>query len=128
MVSVIRYENESDEAFIKRFMKKVANSGILQECKDRQAYEKPSETKRRKKVSAKARIKKYREKEAEVAAFENANKFRPRPKQNNRNQNNKRRDFKKPQQKVQNKEPEVVVNQPTPEALKDLQNKFNKKS
>jgi len=124
MVTVVRYENESDEALIKRFMKKVTNSGVLQEYKDHQAYEKPSDTKRKDKMIAKSRINKFNEKEKEVAAFENANKFRPRQKQDNRSRDNQRRpEFKKPQ-KVEQKEPE---DKPSTEALKNLQDKFNKK-
>jgi small subunit ribosomal protein S21 len=47
-------ENESFEAALKRFNKKVQQSGILSEIKRREHYEKPS-VKRKKKEAAKRR-------------------------------------------------------------------------
>jgi len=47
-------DDEDPERFIRRFMKKVRNEGILQEVYEKSYYEKPS-VKRRKK-SAKARF------------------------------------------------------------------------
>ena len=46
--------NEEPDRYIKRFLKKVRNDGILQEVFERRAYEKPSVRRRRK--SAKARF------------------------------------------------------------------------
>ena len=44
--------NEDADKFIKRFMKKVRNDGILQEVFMRRAYEKPSMKRRRKAARA----------------------------------------------------------------------------
>lgn len=44
--------NEEPDRFIKRFMKKVRNEGILQELYLRRAYEKPSVKRRRKRAQA----------------------------------------------------------------------------
>ena len=60
-LTVIRREGEDIESLIKRFKKKVNNSGILRELKNHAAYEKPSEFKKRKRKEAKVR----REKEAQ---------------------------------------------------------------
>ena len=46
--------NEEPDKYIKRFLKKVRNDGILQEVFERRAYEKPSVKRRRK--SARARF------------------------------------------------------------------------
>lgn len=44
--------NEEPDRFIKRFMKKVRNDGILQEVYLRRSYEKPSVKRRRKRAQA----------------------------------------------------------------------------
>jgi small subunit ribosomal protein S21 len=44
--------NEEPDRYIKRFMKKVRNDGILQEVYLRRAYEKPSVKRRRKQAQA----------------------------------------------------------------------------
>jgi small subunit ribosomal protein S21 len=44
--------NEEPDRFIKRFMKKVRNDGVLQEVYLRRAYEKPSVKRRRKQAQA----------------------------------------------------------------------------
>lgn len=44
--------NEEPDRYIKRFMKKVRNDGVLQEVFRRRAYEKPSEKRRRKRAQA----------------------------------------------------------------------------
>ena len=44
--------NEEPDRYIKRFMKKVRNDGILQEVYQRRAYEKPSVRRRRKRAQA----------------------------------------------------------------------------
>ena len=46
--------NEEPDKYIKRFLKKVRNDGVLQEVFQRRAYEKPSVKRRRK--SARARF------------------------------------------------------------------------
>lgn len=57
MPSVTVYEGNFDKA-LRKFKKKVSNSGILEEVKDRQHYEKPSTIRKRKLAAAKARQKK----------------------------------------------------------------------
>ena len=44
--------NEEPDKYIKRFMKKVRNDGVLQEVYQRRAYEKPSIRRRRKAARA----------------------------------------------------------------------------
>lgn len=44
--------NEEPDRYIKRFMKKVRNDGVLQEVFQRRAYEKPSQKRRRKRAQA----------------------------------------------------------------------------
>ena len=44
--------NEDPDRYIKRFMKKVRNDGVLQEVFQRRAYEKPSQKRRRKRAQA----------------------------------------------------------------------------
>jgi len=81
---------ESIESLIKRFNRKVIASGVIKECRNRQAYEKPSDVKRKEKLLAKSKIRKYQSKMEKVVQFENENKFRknrtsrndaPQPKQ-----------------------------------------------
>jgi small subunit ribosomal protein S21 len=49
--------NEEPDRYIKRFMKKVRNDGILQEVYLRRAYEKPSVKRRRKQAQARFLLK-----------------------------------------------------------------------
>tara|TARA_Y100001938_G_C7919432_1_gene343661 strand:- start:465 stop:677 length:213 start_codon:yes stop_codon:yes gene_type:complete len=42
--------NESTESLIKRFRRKIKNSGIIKEVLDRRYYEKPSVKRRREKI------------------------------------------------------------------------------
>ena len=44
--------HEDIESLIRRFKKKVSKSGIIKEARDKMYYEKPSNTKRRKKILA----------------------------------------------------------------------------
>ncbi len=60
-ICVVRRKNESDEELLKRFRKKYSKSGIAREVKERMAYMKPSEKKRRKRMQAQ----RLREKEEE---------------------------------------------------------------
>ena len=53
MVVVVKKKGESDDRLIARFKKKVLDSGILQEVRDRQRYKTPSE----KRKEQKARVK-----------------------------------------------------------------------
>lgn len=50
--------NESQDRMIKRFIKKGKKLGIIQEIKDRKAFKKPSDKKRRARQKAIARRKK----------------------------------------------------------------------
>lgn len=45
--------NESGEALIKRFSRKVKDSGVIKEILDRRYYEKPSVKRRREKIKRK---------------------------------------------------------------------------
>ena len=60
-ICVVRRKNESDEDLLKRFRKKYSKSGIARELKERMAYQKPSQKKRRKRMQAQ----RLREKEEE---------------------------------------------------------------
>lgn len=51
MTGVISSENESFESLLKRFNKKVQQTGILSELRRRKHYEKPSARRKRKKES-----------------------------------------------------------------------------
>lgn len=53
-IAVAARDDEDPERFIRRFMKKVRNEGILNELWDKSHYEKPSV--RRRKKSARARF------------------------------------------------------------------------
>ena len=56
-VEVVLRRNESAEALIKRFSKKVRREGIIEEVKSRMYYEKPSDKRRREKVRRKRILK-----------------------------------------------------------------------
>ena len=66
---VIRRENEDIESLIKRFKKKVNNSGILREVKNHSAYEKPSIFKKRKRKEAAIRREKDEQKQQKKRSF-----------------------------------------------------------
>ena len=51
MTGVISSENESFESLLKRFNKKVQQTGILKELRRRKYFEKPSARRKRKKES-----------------------------------------------------------------------------
>ncbi|HAW79366.1 MAG TPA: 30S ribosomal protein S21 [Balneola sp.] len=57
-VYVTARKNESGESLIKRFSRKVKKEGIIEECKNRKYYEKPSVKKRRDKLKRKRVLKK----------------------------------------------------------------------
>ena len=50
-------EHENIERALHRFKKKVEQSGILKDVRDRQSYEKPTTERKRKKAAAKSRLK-----------------------------------------------------------------------
>lgn len=140
MTHVTPKDGESIEAMIKRFNKKVANAGIIQEVRNRQAFEKPSDKKRKEFAAAAARYKKARIKMDEQIKFENENKFRPRRPYNPGNRpdnrgprrdNNSPRPNTRPGPRPEYKKPEVrrapVAPSPSAASLKSLQEKFNSK-
>jgi small subunit ribosomal protein S21 len=51
----VTVKNDNVEQALRRFKKKVANSGKLQEIRDREQYEKPTTRRKRKKAAAKNR-------------------------------------------------------------------------
>lgn len=87
MTQVVPFPDEPIEAALKRFSKKVNNSGILQEVRSRQAYVKPSDAARKEKAAAKARIAKLKRKMDRFIAHQN--EFKSRPKQKLRPNNNR---------------------------------------
>lgn len=52
-------DGEPFEKALRRFKKKVQDTGLLQELRDREFYEKPTTTRKRKKSAAKNRWQKY---------------------------------------------------------------------
>lgn len=54
----VTVKNDNVEQALRRFKKKVANSGKLQEVRDREQYEKPTTRRKRKKAAAKNRWRK----------------------------------------------------------------------
>ncbi|MHA1817331.1 MAG: 30S ribosomal protein S21 [Candidatus Heimdallarchaeaceae archaeon] len=60
-ICVVRKKNESMDELLKRFRKKYSKSGLARELRERMAFEKPSDRKRRKRVQAQ----RLREKEEE---------------------------------------------------------------
>ncbi len=61
-ISVKRKEGELIESLIRRFKKKVIKNGIIQEVKERNYYEKPSDKRKRKKKESIRRIKRTQQK------------------------------------------------------------------
>lgn len=57
-------DNEPIERALRRFKKKIQDSGLLQELKEREFYEKPTTERKRKKSAAKNRWKKELAKQA----------------------------------------------------------------
>jgi len=56
--SIVYVKNDNVEQAIRKLKKKVQDSGLLQELRDREAYEKPTTKKKRKASAAKNRWKK----------------------------------------------------------------------
>ena len=56
MVVVIKKKGESEDRLIARFKKKVVDSGIIQEVRDRSRYKSPSEKRKEKKARIKHQI------------------------------------------------------------------------
>ncbi len=57
-------ENEPIDRALRRFKNKIQDSGLLQELREREFYEKPTTTRKRKKSAAKNRWRKELEKQA----------------------------------------------------------------
>lgn len=74
---VFRRENEDIESLIKRFKKKVNNSGILRELKNHSAYEKPSIYKKRKRKEAQIRREKEEMKTQKKRSYSKKNEKNP---------------------------------------------------
>ena len=55
--SVLVKDNNVEKA-LRKFKKKIAESGLLQELRDRETYEKPKTTRKKKKAAAKNRLRK----------------------------------------------------------------------
>ena len=60
MVKLTLHERESIEQAVRRFRKLVERSGLKKEMRRRQFYEKPSEIKRRARLRAERRARRYR--------------------------------------------------------------------
>ncbi len=60
----LKHPNESFESLMRRFKKAVEKSEILKVLRDYEAYEKPSETKKRKKAAA---VKRWRRQQYEMS-------------------------------------------------------------
>lgn len=56
--STVYVKNDNVEQALRKFKKKVMDTGLLQEIRDREAYEKPTVTRKRKKAAAKMRWRK----------------------------------------------------------------------
>lgn len=56
--TVFSRDGEPFEKLMRRFKKKIQDSGILQDLRDREFYEKPTSTKKKKKAAAVSRWKK----------------------------------------------------------------------
>jgi small subunit ribosomal protein S21 len=56
--STVYVRNDNVEQALRKFKKKIQDSGLLQEVKDREWYEKPTVERKRKKAAAKNRWKK----------------------------------------------------------------------
>ena len=59
----VEVRNDDVNGALRRFKKKIQDSGLLQELKEREFYEKPTTARKKAKASAKARWKKKLEKE-----------------------------------------------------------------
>ena len=55
---IVYVKNDNVEQALRKFKKKVQDTGLLQELRDRESYEKPTVTKKRKKAAAKMRWRK----------------------------------------------------------------------
>ena len=71
----VEVRNGDFNGALRRFKKKVAEAGIIQEIRERQEYVKPSEQRKRAKAAGRARwLKKLRKMEAEMGPFMTRNK------------------------------------------------------
>jgi small subunit ribosomal protein S21 len=61
-ICVVRRDGENDEELIKRFRKKFSKSGLAKELRERVAFEKPSDKRRRRKAQSIRNIEKEEEK------------------------------------------------------------------
>lgn len=56
--NTVYVKNDNVEQAMRKFKKKIQDSGLLQELRDREAYTKPTQERKRKKAAAKMRWKK----------------------------------------------------------------------
>lgn len=56
--NTVYVKNDNVEQAMRKFKKKIQDSGLLQELRDREAYTKPTQARKRKKAAAKMRWKK----------------------------------------------------------------------
>ena len=77
-ICVVRRKGEDDEDLIKRFRKKYSKSGLAKELRERMAFEKPSNRKRRKKAQSIRLLKKEDEKVEKLR--ERSKKFKQKEK------------------------------------------------
>ena len=56
--NIVQVSNDNVEKALRRFKKKVAESGLLQELRERETYEKPTTRRKKAKAAAKRRWKK----------------------------------------------------------------------
>jgi len=132
---------ESFDAAFRRFNKKVQESRILIEVKERQAYKKPSDARRAEKAAARSRAAKRKRKMDRVLEFQSMHKFplrkrhnpnnnRPHHSNNNQpNTNNPRHSQNSQHHQArfssENNKQKTTSSQPSNESLKSLQDKFN---
>ena len=77
-ICVVKRKGEDDEDLIRRFRKKYSKSGLAKELRERMAFEKPSNRKRRKKAQSIRLLKKEDEKVEKLR--ERAKKFKQKEK------------------------------------------------
>ena len=147
MTTVYVDPNEPFESALRRFNKKVQDSRILIEVKERQAFKKPSDARRAEKAASKSRALKRKRKMDRVLEFQSMHKFPLRNRSNHRPQNgqrpnnyNNRNNNSSPSssntnnysQNTQDRRPPQApsqrprADQPSSESLKSLQDKFSK--
>lgn len=121
---------ESFESAFRRFNKRVQDSRILVEVKERQEYKKPSKRRRDDQAACRSRVLKRQRKTQRSLEFQSMHKFPMRKKPFNNNQPNRptnnHRPNPTPQQRPQPAPQQPRKDQPSVESLRSLQDKFGK--